>query len=140
MEALTPCWYTRVHRPVRARTHGEDGSVSSTCRYCNQPLISWNRRDWSLDTGINMSRLAEQTCGRMLTLVDPQSDMVVRRIALGHLESEDAITAFKAEIAAQFGLDEPDNTLELRDSAIPGRRLRTKPPATRAASRVGLRL
>jgi hypothetical protein len=117
MEALTQCWFTRVHRPVRERHRQDDGSVTSTCRYCQRALVSWDRRNWNLSGGLDVSRLAELTAGRTLTLIDTLGDLIVRRFSVRHLQDEHEVEAFKRELRAQYGLDQPDTTLELRDSA-----------------------
>ena len=129
MEALAQCWFTRVHRPERDRHRADDGSITSTCRYCRQPLVSWDRGTWSLATGLDMGRLAELTLGRTLTVVDKYDDLIVRRFPIRHLDDEDAVEAFKLELRAQFGLDDPDTTLVLRDSAPPPRKRRVRPAA-----------
>ena len=125
MEALTQCWFTRVHRPVRERHRESDGSISSTCRYCQRPLVSWDRQNWNLSNGFDVSRLVELTSGRTLTLIDTVGDLIVRRISIRHLETEAEVDAFKQDLRAQYGLDDADNTLELLDSA-PARARRTR--------------
>ncbi len=127
MEALTQCWFTRVHRPERERRRQSDGSVASTCRYCHRQLVSWDRENWSLSDGLNVSRLAETTNGRTLTLIDMVEDLIVRRISIRHLETEAEVDAFKAELATQYGLNEPGSTLVLRDSAPPARKRKSRP-------------
>jgi len=132
MEALTQCWFTRVHRPARARRRQSDGSVSSTCRYCERTVVSWDRENWTLSNGLDVSRLVETTSGRTLTLVDTPGDLIIRRFPVQHLDDEDAVIAFKLQLCAEFGLDEPGSTLELRDSALPPikRKPRALPPAS----------
>ncbi len=117
MEALPQCWFTRVHRPDRERHRQADGSVTGTCRYCQRALISWDRENWGLSDGLDVSRLVEMTTGRTLTLVDTLGDLIVRRFPVRHLGSEAEIDAFKNDLRAQYGLDDADTTLELRDSA-----------------------
>jgi hypothetical protein len=119
MEALTQCWFTRVHRPVRARQRHNDGSVGSTCRYCERTIVSWDRDNWTLSNGLDVSRLVETTSGRTLTLVDTLGDLIIRRFPVRHLDDEEAVAAFKLQLRAEYGLDEPGSTLELRDSAPP---------------------
>jgi hypothetical protein len=127
-EALTQCWFTRVHRPVRERHRDADGSLTSTCRYCHRPLVSWDHANWNLANGFDVSRLVELTSGRTLTLIDTTGDLIVRRIPIRHLQTEDEVDAFKRELRAQYGLDDPDSTLDLRDSAPrQSRRARSKP-------------
>jgi len=127
MEALTQCWFTRVHRPVRERHRDSDGSVTSTCRYCDRPLVSWDRQNWNLSNGFDVSRLVELTSGRTLTLMDTLGDLIVRRFSIRHLETEAEVDAFKQDLRAQYGLDDPDTTLELLDSEPRARRTRAKP-------------
>lgn len=131
MEALTQCWFTRIHRPERERHRESDGSLTSTCRYCHRPLVTWDRVHWNLANGIDVSRLAELATGRILTLIDTLDELILRRFSVGHLQTEEEIDAFKAELRAEFGLDEPGSTLELRDSA-PRRAKRKVPPAVAA--------
>jgi hypothetical protein len=126
MESLTQCWFTRVHRPHRERHRQVDGSVTGTCRYCQRALVSWDRENWSLSDGLDVSRLVEMTTGRTLTLVDTLGDLIVRRFPVRHLGSEEAIEAFKHDLRAQYGLDDPDTTLELRDSAPPRARRKAR--------------
>ena len=123
MEALTQCWFTRVHLPERAREHYDDGSVISSCRYCQRRIVSWTSNTWSLADGFNVSRAAELACGRYLTLQDVASDYVVRRFAVAHLPDEEAVAAYKNELREQFGLDDPESTLDLLDSQSPARRV-----------------
>lgn len=125
MKALTQCWFTRVHRPARARQRQSDGAVSSTCRYCQRTVVSWDRENWTLSNGFDVSRLVETTSGRTLTLVDTQGDLIIRRFPVRHLDGEDAVAAFRLVLRAEHGLDEPGTTLELRDSAPP--RVKHKP-------------
>jgi hypothetical protein len=129
MEALTQCWFTRVHRPERERHRESDGSLTSTCRYCHRPLVSWDRENWNLSNGLDVSRLAELTTGRTLTLIDMLDDLIVRRFPIRHLEDEAAVEAFKQELREQYGLDEPGSTLVLRDSSPPPRKRRIRPSA-----------
>lgn len=119
MESLTKCWFTREHLPDRVRRHESDGSLHSTCRYCRRPVVTWDRRNWSLANGIDLSRLAEMAGGRVLTLIDTLSDYVVRRFTVAHLASEEEVEAYKLDLRAQYRVDEPDSALELRDSAPP---------------------
>ncbi len=125
MEALTQCWFTRVHRPERERHREEDGSLTSTCRYCQRPVVSWDRENWNLSGGLDMARLVELTSGRTLTLIDTLGDLIVRRFPVRHLECEADIDAFKQDLRAQYGLDDPDTTLALFDSA-PRQRRKTR--------------
>lgn len=127
MVALTQCWFTRVHRPERERHRESDGSLTSSCRYCHRPLVSWDRENWNLSNGLDVSRLAELTSGRTLTLIDMLDDLIVRRFPIRHLEDEAAVEAFKQELREQYGLDEPGTTLVLRDSSPPPRRRRVRP-------------
>ena len=127
MESLTQCWFTRVHRPVRERHREDDGSLHSTCRYCHRPLVTWDHENWNLATGFDVSRLAELTSGRTLTLIDTTGDLIIRRFPVRHLETEEEVDAYKAELRAMFNMDDPDSTLILRDSA-PSRRRKTRTP------------
>lgn len=122
MEALTQCWFTRVHRPVRERHRDDDGSLNSTCRYCHRPLVTWDHANWNLANGLDMSRLVELTSGRTLTLIDMSDDLIVRRFPIRHLDNEADVDAFKLELRAQYGLDDPATALVLRDSAPPRKR------------------
>ncbi|EGD57639.1 hypothetical protein Y88_2964 [Novosphingobium nitrogenifigens DSM 19370] len=82
-------------------------------------MVTWDRRNWSLANGIDVSRLAEMAGGRVLTLIDTLSDYVVRRFTVAHLASEEEVEAYKLDLRAQYRVDEPDSALELRDSAPP---------------------
>ena len=124
MQALTQCWYTRAHRPVKERHRADDGSLTSTCRYCDRPLVSWDHTNWNLANGLDVSRLAELTNGRTLTLIDMVDDLIVRRFAIRHLDSEADVDAFKQDLRAQYGLDDPGTKLVLRDSSPPPRKRR----------------
>lgn len=117
-QALTQCWFTRIHRPERARAHAGDGSTTSTCRYCRRAIVSWDRAHWSLADGFDVTRLAETVSGRFLTLYDAAGDFVVHRYPVGHLADEAAVEAFKAALAAEHGLDDEGSTLSLLDSAV----------------------
>lgn len=127
MKALAQCWYTRAHRPMRERHRQPDGSVTSTCRYCDRAVVSWDRTNWTLADGLDVSRLAELTQGRLLTLVDTLDDLVLRRFPVGHIESEGEIDAFKQALRHEYALDEPGSTLVLRDSGA-RRRATASPP------------
>lgn len=135
MEALTQCWFTRVHHPEHARERQEDGSVISTCRYCQRRIVTWTKGSWSLADGFNVSRAAELASGRYLTIHDVATDFVVRRFALSHLPDEEAVEAYKDELRERFALDDPDTTLQLLDSQPPARRASARkssplPPGT----------
>jgi hypothetical protein len=132
MVALTQCWYTRVHRPVRERHRDSDGSVTSTCRYCDRPLVTWDHHSWNLANGLDVSRLAELTSGRTLTLIDMLEDLIVRRFPIRHLDNEADVEALKRELRDQYGLDEPGSSLVLRDSAPPRKRKVRFPPGAEA--------
>jgi hypothetical protein len=128
MVALTQCWFTRAHRPVRERHRDSDGSLTSTCRYCHRPLVSWDRENWNLANGLDVSRLVELTSGRTLTLIDMLDDLIVRRFPIRHLDNEADVEALKQELRVQYGLGDPGSTLVLRDSSPPRkRRLRIQP-------------
>ena len=127
MQALAQCWFTRVHRPERERHRADDGSLASTCRYCRRALVSWDRETWNLADGLDVSRLAELTSGRTLTVIDMVDDLIVRRFAIRHLEDEAAVDAFKQDVRTQYGLDDPASTLVLRDSAPTPRKRKIRP-------------
>jgi hypothetical protein len=129
MEALTQCWFTRVHLPEHARERHDDGSITSTCRYCQRSIVTWTKGAWSLADGFNVSRAAELASGRYLTLHDVAADFVVRRFTLGHLPDEDAVQAYKEQLREQFGLDDPQSTLDLLDSQSPARRVHARRPS-----------
>jgi len=131
MQALTQCWYTRIHRPERLRSHEDDGSVHSTCRYCERRIVTWDSGTWFLADGVNMTRLAATAPGRTLTLLDVSDDYIVHRYAISHLNDEEAIEAFKAQVRADYGMDDADSTLRLLDSA---------PPPRKRSSRAGARV
>lgn len=122
MVALTQCWYTRIHRPERERHRDSEGSLTSTCRYCHRPLVSWDRENWNLADGLDVSRLVEMTSGRTLTLIDVLDDLIVRRFPIRHLDNEADVDAFKQQLREQYGLDDPATPLVLRDSAPPRKR------------------
>jgi len=132
MEALTQCWFTRVHRPERERHRESDGSQTSTCRYCQRALVSWDRENWNLSDGLDVSRLAELTNGRTLTLIDTLGDLIIRRFPVRHLGSEAEVEALKQELREQYALDDAGSTLVLRDSAPPRGRRRGKVQSTAA--------
>ena len=117
MQALTQCWFTRLHRPERWMEHDDDGSHLSQCRYCARRIVSWDREAWYLADGFNVSRLAETAAARSLTLVDVTEELVLHRFSVSHLNDEEAIEAFKRQLAGRFGLDEPGTPLRLLDSA-----------------------
>jgi hypothetical protein len=129
MEALTQCWFTRVHHPEPARERQEDGSVISTCRYCQRRIVTWTKNAWSLADGFNVSRAAELASGRYLTLHDVATDFVVRRFALAHLPDEEAVEAYKQELRERYALDDPDTTLALIDSQPPARKAAARKPS-----------
>ena len=129
MEALTQCWFTRVHHPEHARERQEDGSVISTCRYCQRRIVTWTKGSWSLADGFNVPRAGELASGRYLTIHDVATDFVVRRFALSHLPDEEAVEAYKDELRERFALDDPDTTLELIDSQPPARRAAARKPS-----------
>ena len=137
-EALTQCWFTRIHLPERHRHREADGSINSTCRYCHKPIVSWNRDSWTLATGFDVSRLAETASGRHLSLYDREGDFVLHRYPVAHLNDEAAIDAFKDRLRGEYGLDHADSTLELRDSARPARSHRK--PTLRAHRSAPLRM
>lgn len=134
MQALTQCWFTRTHRPARVRHREADGSVTSTCRYCERAIVSWDRTAWSLADGFDVARLAETASGRFLTLYDTAADFVVHRYPVAHLNDEEAIAAFKLQLRAEHGLDDPHSALELRDSARRGGRAIRAPQAQTVAA------
>ncbi|WP_225205153.1 hypothetical protein [Novosphingobium huizhouense] len=138
MQALTQCWFTRMHRPERWIEHDEDGSHLSACRYCERRIVSWDRDSWYLADGFNVSRLAETVGARSLTLVDVTEDLVVHRFPLAHLVDEAAVDALKQQIAAEYGLGEAGSPLRLIDSG-PGPRGRPRPRPRAAPSRAGVR-
>ena len=135
-EALTQCWFTREHRPTAQRHHEDDGSTFSICRHCGRRIVSWGKHRWSIADGLDISRLAETTNGRFLTVLDSADELVVRRFTVGHLPDEAAIDAFKLELRQRYGMDEPGCDLTLIDSAqtAPQRRGRKaiQAPAFRA--------
>ncbi len=129
-EALTQCWYTREHRPTALRYHEDDGSTFSICRHCGRRIVTWGKHRWSIADGLDISRLAETLTGRFLTVLDSADDLIVRRYTIDHLADEDAIAAFKLELRARHGIDEPGSDLTLVDSAQikPARRPRKASP------------
>ncbi|MDF8333161.1 hypothetical protein [Novosphingobium cyanobacteriorum] len=132
-EALTQCWFTRIHLPERHRHKEADGSTSSTCRYCHRPIVSWSKDAWSLATGLDVSRLAATASGRYLWLHDREADYVIHRYTVKHLNDEEAIEAFKERLRAEYNLDDPDTTLVLMDSHPPKR----KRPVRKAGAKAG---
>jgi len=135
-EALTQCWFTREHKPTALRHHEEDGSTFSICRHCGRRIVTWGKHRWSIADGLDISRLAETTNGRFLTVLDSADELVVRRFTLDHLADEEAIEAFKLELRERYAMDEPGSDLTLLDSAqtLPVRRGKkaTQAPAFRA--------
>ena len=129
MQALTQCWFTRMHRPDAWSEQDEDGSRLSSCRYCERRIVSWDREVWYLADGFNVSRLAETARGRSLALVDVTEDLVVHRFSVANLNDEAAIEAFKQQIAREYGLAEPGSPLRLLDSAA------QRPPRSAATQR-----
>lgn len=128
MEALTQCWFTRVHQPERKRHREPDGSVSSLCRHCHRPIVSWNRLNWFLAGGFNVTRLAE-TAARFITVLDREDDYIVARYPVAHLPDEAAIDAFKLQLREQHGMNEPGSSLVLVDSGRKKRGRMASPPA-----------
>lgn len=116
MLALTQCWYTRKHVPERKKVREEDGTWSSTCRHCQREIQSWSKDRWFLTDGFNVTQLAEQTGTRFLYLFDPADDFILHRYPVSHLPDEAAIEAYKEDLRAEHGLDQPGSDLELRDS------------------------
>jgi hypothetical protein len=116
MPALSQCWFTRTHVP-RGRKHKEaDGSWSSECRYCGKAITSWGKGSWYPADGFNVSRLRDTTGGRFLYIIDVVDDIVIARYPIDDLEGPAALRAFKEDLRATHGLDQPGCTLELRDS------------------------
>jgi hypothetical protein len=116
MPALTQCWFTRTHVPVSRKHKEADGSRSSECRYCGKPIASWGKGRWYPADGFNVSRLRDTTGGRFLYVIDVIDDLVIARYPIDQLESAAALRAFKEDLRATHGLDQPGCTLELRDS------------------------
>ena len=134
--ALSQCWFTREHQPNAVRFHEDDGSTFSICRHCGRRIVTWGKHRWSIADGLDISRLAETTTGRFLTVLDKADELVVRRFTVDHLPDEAAIELFKDELRERYGMDEPGSDLTLIDSAMtkPARRARksSQAPAFRA--------
>lgn len=116
MLALTPCWYNREHRPDGHRQRQGDGSWASRCRYCERAIARYGKGKWSLSDGFDVTRLGNTGAARYLYLFDPADDFIVARFALGERD-EEQIETYKAELGERYGLNLPENTLQLRDSA-----------------------
>ncbi|MDE2619637.1 MAG: hypothetical protein KGL54_05690 [Sphingomonadales bacterium] len=132
MKALTQCWFTRVHIP-EARPHKEtDGTLSSYCRHCERPIMSWDRHRWFLADGFNVTQLAETVSGRFLVLLDSVEETILGRWPVQHITDPAELDAFKQAIRDQHGVGQPGATLELYDS---GDVRETRAKAKRAATR-----
>ena len=114
--ALTQCWFTRAHKAVSPGRRGSDGVFRSTCRYCERPIVSWDRESWHIADGFNILEIENKTQVEFLYLLDTHDDVVIARFPITHLETEAEIEAFAKQIAESNGLDQEGNTLELRDS------------------------
>jgi len=134
MKALTQCWFTRMHIPEGRAHKDDDGSHTSVCRYCERPIVSWDKARWFLADGFNVTHLAETVGGRFLFVVDTLEETMLARYPVKDLPDEAAIEALKAELRKQHGIGEPGSTLELHDSgAKPAERRKA---AAKAARRV----
>lgn len=115
--ALSQCWFTRQHQPTPWRAHEDDGSIYSICRHCGRRIVTRGKHRWSIADGLDVAHLAEKATGRFLTVLDSADELVVRRFTVDHLADEAAINAFKLELRARYGMDEPGSDLTLLDSA-----------------------
>ncbi|MBC2653695.1 hypothetical protein H7F50_17870 [Novosphingobium flavum] len=132
MKALTQCWFTRVHIP-ESRAHKEpDGTLTSYCRHCDRPIMSWDRHRWFLADGFNVTQLAETVSGRFLVLLDSVEETIIGRWSVQHIEDAAELEAFKRTLCEQHGVGQPGATLELYDS---GDARDTRAKAKRAATR-----
>jgi hypothetical protein len=122
VEALKQCWFTREHRPARERHREQDGSYTSTCRYCHRDLVSHDRETWSLAGEFDPTLLSQ---GRVLTLIDTYEDLIIRRVSVRDVANEADVDVIKKDLRARYGVDDPGSTLILRDSGNPRRRALT---------------
>jgi hypothetical protein len=68
-----------MHIP-EGRAHKEDdGSHTSVCRYCERPIVSWDKARWFLADGFNVTHLAETVGGRFLFVVDTLEETMLAR-------------------------------------------------------------
>jgi len=116
MLALTHCWYTRTHVPEKPGRKGPEGVFRSDCRYCDRPIISWDKKAWHLAEGFNLLSVYQRLGKPFLYLIDTRNDLVVARFPVDHLETEPEVEALVEQIKAAHNLGDPENGLELRDS------------------------
>ena len=121
MFALTQCWFTRAHKPDHAGRRDAKGVYHGACRYCDRPIISWDRQAWHLAEGFNLMQVYQDAQTPFLYLVDTRDDFVVARFPVDHLQSEDEISAFAQKIQQENNVGDPDSFLILRDSRKPHR-------------------
>ena len=127
--ALTQCWFTRSHMAASPGRRGSDGVFRSNCRYCERPIISWDRDSWHLADGFNLLEIQAATQAAFLYVLDTRDDEVVARFPIDHLETEEEITALAKQIEEEHGTAEPGSTLVLRDSrnSLGGRKVKRRP-------------
>ncbi|MBC2670780.1 hypothetical protein ACFOON_06110 [Novosphingobium piscinae] len=141
MKALTQCWFTRVHMPEARPYKEDDGTLTSYCRHCERPILSWDRHRWFLADGFNITRLAETVSGRFVVLLDSIDETIVGRWSIAHIEDPAEIEAFKAAIIEQHGVGQPGTSLELYDSGdLRAARTQAKRAAARRAPSGATRL
>ena len=116
MLALTQCWFTRTHIPSYPGQRNREGVYRSECRHCDRPIISTDRKVWHLAEGFNLLTVYQGIEKPFLYLIDTRNDFVVARFPIDHLECEDDVEAFAAQIKAENNVGDADSDLALRDS------------------------
>lgn len=116
MLALTQCWFTRTHPPAYPPRKGAEGVYRSECRYCDRPIISWDKKAWHLAEGFNLLSVYQGMDKPFLYLIDTRNDFVVARFPIDHLETEPEVEALAETIKAENNVGDPENALALRDS------------------------
>lgn len=116
MKALTQCWFTRMHIPESRAQREDDGSHTSWCRHCERPIVSWDKARWFLADGFNVTHLAETVGGRFLFVLDSAEEAVIARYPVQHIADDAGLEAYRQELRARHGIDQPGSGLELHDS------------------------
>ena len=117
--ALTQCWFTRAHKAAGAPgRRGSDGVFHSYCRYCERPIVSWDKESWHIADGFNLLEIQAASQAAFLYLLDTRDAAVVSRFPIDHLETEAEIEALAKKITEEHELGQFDNPLVLRDSRL----------------------
>ncbi|RVU03900.1 hypothetical protein EOE18_13655 [Novosphingobium umbonatum] len=113
--ALTSCWFTRHHAPLMMPKARVDDSFYAQCRHCKRPIFSMDGKQWHIDGGFNAETLGDAATS-FLSIVDDLDAVIVARVPVPLSASEEDVEALKLKLREQYGLDEPGNTLSLRDN------------------------